>query len=804
MESQIKFIGIVRVPLLNLQFIAGTGERPYNQRQTDHLERLFKGTSVNHADRRHWIDGYIDQLMEEDLLNDLKLTRSLLGDINSREEYPLVEGRNIAFTQGRHRVDAAKKIDLSSCWTIRLYCTDQYSFDTNGIVKCRTEQYQHELLNSDGEIYTKLREYDGDDVNFCEWYERLSITKQKAFFYITARPAIARALDKLIPLKGVIEFLQLSNFLKIFDKRLDDELLAGLEKIHRQWSHITNGCELNILDKDTVTALEGRAPSVSTVDRDWIASLFRQHRVFSRVSDTTVRHRIESCVLTATGLIHSLRSLHMNMQHLCVAAGILWTYLIPKGARVTAKAKKMSLAATLRSCWMATEPFVEINEGVFQPALGPPSFAVAYIQLMLSALRLFPYLANTKPKVEKGGKIFLSIDLHCVAVLHQRARMLGFDILDFEPATVGSMAHFSGQWRQPHATSSADEAKLLIRPDHRWGRPYQAIYHIIQAQAFLPTIDRLSKSSHLTIAFILRDFITTFFGPCHFELDHSRPPVCLQEAIIETVRKQPAVYPLSTAIQPIAEATGTDCCDSRPLAVHIGPSAAESGVPMQHIQDNSQLTCENGVEVQANREYGVHEYRTANLTQARQAQNFEPESGVRRDIIRTSENNLNSDVSMPDVARALSLSCGRDNGNALHREGLQHQRQHINDATSIFGVSVQNQIAHLDPRYFPHLLQISRNGDGKYQIIKWHLLDPGIHPFLISRKTRDFQRALAAAGQLFSAGLSQEMHRPHLRRIKTGCVAGARGVGGNGEEPAPENTTRVEFQSVRPFRSGNG
>ncbi|OAA42287.1 hypothetical protein ISF_09727 [Cordyceps fumosorosea ARSEF 2679] len=692
MESRgdVRFIGIIRVPLVNLHFIEGTGERPYNQKQTDHLEILFRGTSVNHADRRHWIDGYIEQAAEEGLLSDLNLSRSQLGGINSREEYPLVEQQTVAFTQGRHRVDAAKRIDPSSCWTIRLHSTNPYSFHKNRIVRCQTEQYQHEMSNSDGEIYTKLRGYGGDHINFCEWHERLSITKQKAFFYITKRPAITEALDRLIPLKGVFESLHLSYFLKIFDKRLDDELLAGLDNIHKQWSRITDGCRLDLLDKDTVTALEGRAPSVSTEDQAWIASSFQQRRDSSSVFDASLLLKMESCVLAETGLIHSLRSLHMNMEHLGVAAGILWTYLIPKGLRATAKAKQLSLAATLRSCWMEKGPLIEMNEGVFQPARGPPSFTISYVQLLLSALRLFPYLANTKPKVEKGERMLLSIDLHCVASFHQRARMLGFNTSEFDPATAGHIAQCSGQWRQPHATASADEAKLLIRPYHRWGRPYQGVYRIIQTQAFLPTIARLSQTSYVTTAFILRDFVTTFFEPFHFELDSSRPPVYLQETIIETVT-QPAVYSHSTALQPIAEATETDCCDARPLVVAVG-----SGAPMQDIQDNPEFTCENGVDVQANREYGEDEHGAA-----RQAQNLEAESGARKDIIHTCENNVDPDISTPTVARSLSLSCGRDTGTVRRTEKLQHQRQHISGATSISGVSVQNQIAHLHHRIIP-------------------------------------------------------------------------------------------------------
>ncbi|XWX00019.1 hypothetical protein V2A60_008035 [Cordyceps javanica] len=245
MESQgdIKFIGIIRVPLANLVFNPGTGEKPYNQKQTDQLERLFRRTSVNHAERRHWIDGYIEQNAEEGLLCDLKLSRSQLGGINSREEG-----------------------------------------------------------------------YGGDHVNFCEWHERLSITKQKAFFYIKKRLAVMEALDRLILLNGVIESLHLSYFLKIFDKRLDDELCAGLDKIHKQWSRITDGRRLDLLDKDTVAALEGRAPSVSTEDQAWIASLFQQRRHSSSVSDASPLQNMEHFVFKETGLIHSLRVAHVRQQ----------------------------------------------------------------------------------------------------------------------------------------------------------------------------------------------------------------------------------------------------------------------------------------------------------------------------------------------------------------------------------------------------------------------------------------------------------------------------------------------------------
>ena len=526
-HRHLKYIGVFQVPVTNLNFIAGVGERTYNQKQINHLENLFRRTSINHVDPRHWIDGYIDVSEEASLLRDLNLTRCQIDKKNAEGEFPRIE-RYVAYTQGRHRVEAAKNIDASSCWTIRLYSTDQYGFRTNFIVKLRTEQYQHEFPHSDGEIYSKLREYSDEPANFHEWHERLSVTKQKAFFYINARPPIANALDRLIQVKAVMESLQLSCFLKIFDHRLDDELLAALNHIIEQWAGFATDNGLMTLEMETVRALEGRAPSVSVTDRNSIISTLRDRRTFNSDTNTQVRSETKDRVLATPGLIHGLKSLHMNMQHLCVAARVIWDYLIPRETRTLAKAQKMTLAETLQKCWTAEESYVEIREGVFQPAYGPPSFRLAYIQLLLSALRLFPFLTNLQPKIMRGEKSFLSIDPHCILIFHKRARFLGFDTLDFDGPNIDPTLKLGDRpWLRSQTTSSANEPDLLDRLDRRWGRPYKAIYQVIQTQAFLPTIERLAEGSKLSVAFILRDFILVFFGPCQFQLNYTRSPIYL-------------------------------------------------------------------------------------------------------------------------------------------------------------------------------------------------------------------------------------------------------------------------------------
>lgn len=650
------------MPLANLHFIDGIGERIYNQRHTDHLEELFRRTSINHSNQRHWVDGYIDGSNEVSILRDVGLTWSQLREKNSHGEYPYVT-HVVAYTQGRHRVEAAKRIDPSSCWTVRLYSTDRRSFRANRIVKSRTEQYQHELTNSDGHIYSKLREYYADSFNYCEWHGRLSKTKQKAFFYITMRPPIANALDRLMPLKGVIEFLQLSSFLKIFDQRLDDELLAGLKHVHMQWSAFIGGNNLRALDKKSVAALEGQAPTVSDSDHMWINTAFSEGQLFPGVTNVAIRSDIERRVLASRGIICGLRSLHSNMQYLCIGAEAIWSYLIPKELRTTAKAKAMSLSATLQSCWSGTESYVEIEEGVFQPACGPPSFNLSYIQLILSALRLFPYLTDAKPKVERGQKVFLSIDVHCISALHQRAKLLGFHTLDFDLASVDSMLHVNRrQWRLPQVTKSANEADLLSRSDHRWGRPYKEVYRILQTQAFLPTIARLSTNAGMSIAFVLRELITVYFPPCTFELDNTRSPVRIEEECIIQSAGKSRVYPHSTvALQTITEIDETDGCNdglTNSTTANFLPIVSDSDVSMNDIQETTRgiyeeqlqlpardMLVQHSTTVAESHQPGGAKYSTGDITK------LECTMGGRASIDNdhTSEVTESSDISMHEV-----------------------------------------------------------------------------------------------------------------------------------------------------------
>ncbi|KAK4061053.1 hypothetical protein Purlil1_14278 [Purpureocillium lilacinum] len=110
-----RFLGVVQVPIRDLRFVTGVGERLYKQQQTDRLRKLFKETSINHDSRLNWIDGYIDSTTVESLLSQLRLSQPELSQANAQCIYPCIRDQIVYCTQGRHRIAA---LDAESCvWT---------------------------------------------------------------------------------------------------------------------------------------------------------------------------------------------------------------------------------------------------------------------------------------------------------------------------------------------------------------------------------------------------------------------------------------------------------------------------------------------------------------------------------------------------------------------------------------------------------------------------------------------------------------------------------------------------------------
>ena len=529
-ETGVRFFGIVRVPLTRLEFVDGVGERLYDRNHTDHLKRLFKRTSIEDASHEHWIDGYIDNTEIPSVLRKLGLSHWELVQSNGDGVYPALDDQLVRYTQGQHRIVAAS--DIVAHWTVCLYSLDLPRIRENSTVKARTERYQHEKADSDGRIYHKLREYTGNNAEYHKWYERLSRNKQYVFDSISQRRDIASALDDLEGFRGMTEFLYLGSCKKFLTFRLDEEFLAGLQHIYTEWSNLTC-CDRDIqgsLDKETILLLEGCNPASSPLDRRAIRAGFGTKQAFVSVADMSRRREIERRVLAAPVVIPGLRLLQQNMLYLGIAADILWSHVIPKDARTAKRNLRKTLRAALRSHWVETSPYIEIEEGVFRPALGPPSFDLAYTQLVLAALRQFPYLSFERPKTEGGPKTFMSYDPRCVALLQRRAKLLGFRSSIIDAGAVGQSSPFQPQpWTDDLEMNVFNDAASHQRAECQWGKPCTTVYRAIQTSAFLPTMDD-APEDQVGVLYGLRAMIRACFVPYRYELDLVHPVLFINES----------------------------------------------------------------------------------------------------------------------------------------------------------------------------------------------------------------------------------------------------------------------------------
>lgn len=519
------FIGIVEVPISHLLFVEGSGERLYDDENRDRLTELLRDTHKDHTNVRHLIEGYIDTSEAGTILHEAGTSSFEIRQQNKHGKYPLIGNAIVRYTQGRHRIAAAAAMGSAALWAVRLYQTNIGRLSSNPVVRRRTEQYQHEKPYTDGHIYAKLRIYQdkASNYDYHEWYHRLTKQKKIGMRAIDQRVNISLELNKLTGIPAVLDELYLTTFQKSFVLRLDEELLAGIQNLYSEWFRLAGG-NMNILkqmDKKTVAALAGRAPRVCPKDRLFIDAVFSSGQVFPKVDKPGERDALRLRVQQSIGLIPSLSSLQSNLRFLGIAAKIIWQYLIPQSLRLKAKQSKLSLRATLRGCWTSTTPYIEIREGEFAFATGPPSFDLVYIQLVLAAIRQFPYLSGWEPKMERGETVHFTRDPHHAALFVRRAKLLGIETATIDE-NISSFIPDNKHAQQLQLRNLLDESEVLARLENRWGRPSASIYWRIRQEGFLPTLMTDTAASRLSAIFVLGSTLTRCFTWPSFDIDFAQ------------------------------------------------------------------------------------------------------------------------------------------------------------------------------------------------------------------------------------------------------------------------------------------
>jgi hypothetical protein len=329
---------------------------------------------------------------------------------------------------------------------------------------------------------------------------------------------------------GLWDDIKLGNWAKHLAAHIDEQVMAYWEHIYRAWNDkIFDGVDPSLrrcLDTPTARFLQFKAPAWSARDQKAIRMKMKSGTLFCNISHEGVRSRLLRNLLAFEGVIPSVLTFHENMRYLTVGAKILERYIEVK--RPTEKAKPdlapaktpESLYDNLAQDWgkeFPVQPCVEYREGLYRSMFIPLEVQCAFVQLMLAALRSFPFLGSEPPLQDVKG-----IGMDAYACDNHRRRLcmiasaMGFWNEKIEKGL--QLSDLDTQRKMP-------ELVLCAEPIWRGGLPTISVFKELRTKSFLPTLATAALAQderEPNPTLIQYDFVQAFFGTFEVPVDGSR------------------------------------------------------------------------------------------------------------------------------------------------------------------------------------------------------------------------------------------------------------------------------------------
>jgi hypothetical protein len=240
------FRGTATVRLELLDFVDFDGfDVEESSDNTDNVERLkgiFKDEGCFRFEPENRISAIIDQQSLEDAIQATPLVASVETLLSNPKGVPhalrLPSNYRLKCLQGRSRVQAAKEFlppDQRS-WAVDLYLEGNFSeslqfigisdicvLDLSPELRAMlSEQYSNAARFSDGEIYQRMRHYQGDKFAEARWWARLSNNKQKNLKQLLKHDAFTAAFNALLPIPGFRSDFRIAMIPKIIAMKCDE------------------------------------------------------------------------------------------------------------------------------------------------------------------------------------------------------------------------------------------------------------------------------------------------------------------------------------------------------------------------------------------------------------------------------------------------------------------------------------------------------------------------------------------------------------------------------------------------------
>ncbi|KAH7111262.1 hypothetical protein B0J11DRAFT_598641 [Dendryphion nanum] len=309
-ERSIKYRGTASIKLNVLHFPCEES-RQLDEKNVERLRNLFREEGgCRRLDLRNHVPAIISQSQLDAAMAASRISAGQLLE-DARDGYPELDfppGYRLKCLHGRRRTLAAAQVlpPEDRRWTVDLYLEDL----NQELKMTLIEEYSAEKEPDDGEIYSKIREYQGyrGAANPCfekRWWVRLAaISNHKK--------------------ENLERILRNTDYKTAFDIQLDVPGLAGGMRLSTTHTMFAMRCHERgdaKLDRATVKALELTAPGACRTDFKALIGKVRRGQILGAFSEGD-REAIWSRVLSATvdRLVPSLFSFFEDLNYLRITA----------------------------------------------------------------------------------------------------------------------------------------------------------------------------------------------------------------------------------------------------------------------------------------------------------------------------------------------------------------------------------------------------------------------------------------------------------------------------------------------------
>ncbi|KAJ5982692.1 hypothetical protein N7451_012792 [Penicillium sp. IBT 35674x] len=435
-ERRVKYIGAAKVSISQIQFEPPL-PRDLNPKNLDRLRNVFRKNSCRRLDVNNHVPAVVSQ---QDLTNALRkanVTRQslLTNDAHQLPRLAFMMGQ-LQGLHGRHRLQVGAEMlpPADRWWTVDLYMDDIGDDLRTTLV----EEYANQKKPTDGEIYRKIRQYEGDyDESFRErWLVRLSRSNQDKLNQLDNRKnrRLRRAFDRLLNIPGLWPGgMRISVLHRLIASSCVEEIINYLEHVWGFWSSLvsSNRASMEKIDQDTVERLQLLAPGKCYSDAKAACGLVLSGQAFAEFSDEE-RRIIWARMQSFDGLIPSLYSFFEDFKYLESCAHCIKRLFGPSSSSVRETMSSMFIPCLEEGLLgsVAADCIIQTSEVTVrrQPGTDMERLETAYLQVWLYTMRHYPLMP---PDPKKDGELLAKAarakpDERVIYEMAELARQLGF------------------------------------------------------------------------------------------------------------------------------------------------------------------------------------------------------------------------------------------------------------------------------------------------------------------------------------------------------------------------------------------